>query len=144
MQDELVFSNLRVADFDKVLAVTRSREIWVTMLCQSVSQLMDLYGHMGAEAILGNCDTQLVLAFQDSTTASAFAMRARRTPDSLMDTPTGRHWLFVRGQKPQLVHAFDEAAFADGRMRARDVDASAREAAPAREKRNVSLPPLLP
>ena len=128
------FSNLRVPDFDKVLAVTRSREIWVTMLCQSASQLDGLYGHMGAEAILGNCDTQLVLAFQDSTTASAYAARAGRTPDSLMHTPTGRHWLFVRGRKPQLVHAFDEAALLNGRTSTRGVDASARETAPAREK----------
>jgi type IV secretion system protein VirD4 len=78
------------------------------MLCQSVAQLVDLYGATGAETILGNCDTQLVLAFHDNATASAFAARAARTPDSLMRTPTGSHWLFMRGQEPRLVRRLTE------------------------------------
>ena len=101
------FSNLRIPDFDKIISVTRSREVWCTVLCQSVAQLQGLYGTAGAETIMGNCDVHLVLAFQDNSTTDAYARRAGRTPDSLLATPLGESWLFLRGQKPCRVHKFD-------------------------------------
>lgn len=112
------FANLRIPDFDKVIAVTRSREVWVTMLCQSYAQLVDLYGGPGAEVVRGNCDTSLVLAFQDDATASAFAVMAGRSPDSLVRS--GESWLFVRGWEPRRVSAFDPTVLTGGSQRARD------------------------
>ena len=113
------FSNLRVPSFDKVVSVTRSREVWCTVLCQSVAQLQGLYGYEGAETIMGNCDAQLVLSFQDNSTTSAYAAVAGRTPDTLRATPLDRGWLFVRGKKPQMVTKFDvtrHANYAGGKV----------------------------
>ncbi len=101
------FSNLNVQHFDDIISVIRSREIWCTILCQSVSQLHTRYGVSGAETIMANCDVQLVLAFSDNTTTKSFAPLAAKTADSLRATPLDQAWLFVRGQKAQRVHKFD-------------------------------------
>ena len=38
---------------------------------------------------------------------ASYARRAGKTPDSLLATPLGESWLFLRGQKPRKVHKFD-------------------------------------
>ena len=55
---------------------------------------------------MGNCDTQLVLAFQDPESARVFSERADVLPSTLMATPVDRSWLFVRGHVPQQVECF--------------------------------------
>lgn len=104
------FSNLRIPDFDKTISVIRSREIWCTILCQSVSQLQGLYGGSGAQTVMSNCDVQLVLAFQDNATTAEYAPVAGRTVDTLRATPQGESWLFVRGRKAERVRKYDPAA----------------------------------
>ena len=59
------FANLNLPHIDDVLAVIRSREISCTIICQTISQLEARYGTPAANSIIGNCDAQLVLAFQD-------------------------------------------------------------------------------
>ena len=93
------FSNLRLPDFDDALSVIRSREISCTAICQTVSQLEARYGEAQANSIMGNCDRHLVLGFQDERTARYFALRANKTPSTLLETPAGRWWLFERGQR---------------------------------------------
>ncbi len=101
------FSNLTVKGFDDIISVVRSREIWCTILCQSVSQLYERYGVYGAETIMSNCDVQLVLAFADKSTTECFAPIARRTADNLRATPFDQAWLFVRGRAAELVRKYD-------------------------------------
>lgn len=65
------------APLEKGLARTAwSKNIWCTMLCQSTSQLVDRYGETSAHTIIDSCDTQLVLAFQDTETAQYYHDRA--------------------------------------------------------------------
>ena len=104
------FSNLQIPHFDDIISITRSREIWCTILCQSISQLQTRYGGPGAETIMANCDAKLVLAFADNTTANTFAPLANRTIDSLWATPLDEAWLFVRGRKAERVHKYDVVA----------------------------------
>lgn len=100
------FANLYIDKIDDLLAVVRSREIWVTLLLQSVNQLEARYGRPRAMSIMGNCDTQLVLGFQDVDTAQCFAERADRMPKTLLETPAGRAWLFVRGKRAEEVESY--------------------------------------
>ncbi len=100
------FANLNIPDIDNVLSVVRSREIWVTLLLQSINQLEAIYGRPRAMSILGNCDTQLVLAFQDFESAEAYAQRAGKLPASLFATPHEHVWLFVRGCQAEEVAAY--------------------------------------
>lgn len=100
------FSNLTIPGFTEAIAVLRSREIWCTMLLQTVSQLVWRYGEAGAATIMGNCDAQLVLAFQDAETAARYADRADRLPATLLATPLDRSWLFVRGRPGEEVRRY--------------------------------------
>ena len=100
------FSNLTIPDFVDAIAVQRSREIWCTVLLQTVSQLERRYGRAGAQAIVGNCDSQLVLGFQDMETASWYADRANRPASSLLETPLENSWLFVRGRTGKEVRRY--------------------------------------
>lgn len=93
------FANLYLPDFDNVLSVIRSREVSATVICQTVSQLEARYGQAKANSIIGNCDTQLVLGFQDFATAEYFGVRADRTASELLETPAGQWWLFLRGKR---------------------------------------------
>lgn len=93
------FANLTLPGFDDVLSVIRSREISCTVICQTVSQLEARYNQAIANSIIGNCDRQLVLGFQDERTARYFALRANRTPTTLLETPAGMWWLFERGRR---------------------------------------------
>lgn len=93
------FANLRLPRFDDVLSVIRSREISCTVVCQTISQLEARYGEATANSIVGNCDSQLVLAFQDERTANYYACRANKTASTLLETPADMWWIFIRGQR---------------------------------------------
>lgn len=100
------FANLSLPGFDDMLSIIRSREISATIICQTVSQIEARYGEPTANSIIGNCDAQLVLAFQDDRTASYFSMRANKPASALLQTPAGQWWLFVRGQRGSMEPAF--------------------------------------
>lgn len=100
------FANLSLPHIDDVLSVIRSREICATVICQTVSQLEARYGEPTANSIIGNCDAQLVLAFQDERAASYFATRANKTVSTLLETPAGQWWVFVRGQRGRMEAAY--------------------------------------
>lgn len=100
------FANLYINNIDDLLAVARSREIWVTLLLQSMNQLEARYGRSRAMSIMGNCDVQLALGFQDLDTARCFSERADRMPKTLLELPSGRAWLFVRGRRAEEVESY--------------------------------------
>ena len=93
------FANLRLPHIDDVLSVIRSREISCTVVCQTISQLEARYGEATANSIVGNCDSQLVLGFQDERTAAYFSCRANKTASTLLETTAGMWWVFLRGQR---------------------------------------------
>ena len=72
-----------------------------------MSQLEARYGEAQANSIIGNCDRHLVLGFQDERTARYFALRANKTPSTLLETPAGRWWLFERGQRGVCEPAYE-------------------------------------
>ncbi len=100
------FSNLTIPNFVDIISVIRSREIWCTLLLQTYSQLVQKYGDAGALTIVGNCDSQLILGFQDDETAQRFAGKADLLPRSLLFSPIDRAWLFIRGRKGEQVERY--------------------------------------
>lgn len=104
------FANLNIPNIDDILAVIRSREIWCTLQLQSINQLEAIYGRPRALSIMGNCDTHLVLAFQDIESARCYAERANKLASTLLATPLDRSWLFVRGQAGEQVTRYDLTA----------------------------------
>ena len=68
------FANYTIADVDLHLSVCRSREIWLNLVFQSIGQLTARYGHEGANAIMSNCDTHVLLGCHDERTARYFSL----------------------------------------------------------------------
>ena len=96
-------SNTHIPDFDRIISVVRSREISVSIIIQSLSQLEALYGQAKAATILNNCDNMLYLGGQDVETASFIARKANKTPSSILCMPLDAAWLFTRGEAPKSV-----------------------------------------
>ena len=100
-------SNAVIADFDKIISVIRSREIYVSLVVQSLTQLTSMYGEPKAMTIINNCDSCLYLGGQDVNTANYMSVKANKTADTILNMPVGDAWLFVRGQKPQQVNKYN-------------------------------------
>lgn len=103
-------TNTVIPGFDNLISVIRSREIYVSVIIQSLSQLEGLYGHARAMTIVNNCDHCLYLGGQDVETARYFSEKLNRTADKILDLPLGSAFLFTRGEKARQVEKFDLTA----------------------------------
>lgn len=63
-------ASARIPDFDKIISVIRSRDISVSLILQSMTQLESMYSHAQALTITNNCDHLLYLGSQDLETAN--------------------------------------------------------------------------
>ena len=100
-------TNCRIADFDKIISVIRSRNIAVSIVLQSITQLETLYTHPAALTIVNGCDHLLYLGGQDVETARVIAMKAHKTVDTILDQNVGEIWLFERGSRAKKVRRYE-------------------------------------
>ena len=100
-------TNCRIADFDKTISTIRSRNIAVSVVLQSITQLETLYAHADAMTIVNGCDHLLYLGGQDVETAEFIAKKACKTVESILDVPVSDAWLFERGTRARQVRRFD-------------------------------------
>ncbi len=96
-------ANVYIPDFDKILSVTRSREISVSVILQSLSQLKGMYSEGQASTIINDCDTMIYMGGQDMETARFFADKAGKLPETILALDLDHAWLFTRGEKAKLV-----------------------------------------
>ena len=96
-----------IPDFDKITSVIRSREISVSVILQSLSQLEASYGHARAMTIINNCDHLLYLGGQDVETARYISTKANKSINTVLNMPLDAAWLFTRGQEPKQVQKYD-------------------------------------
>lgn len=96
-----------IPDFDRIISVIRSREISVSIILQSLSQLESSYGHDKAMTILNNADHLLYLGGQDVETARYISTKANKPLASVLDMPLDSAWLFERGREPRQVQKYD-------------------------------------
>ena len=100
-------ANACIPDFEKVISTIRSREISVSVILQSISQLESIHGHANAMTIISNCDTLLYLGGnQDVGTAKYIAVKADKAASTILNMPLEQAWLFQRGQKPKIVEKY--------------------------------------
>lgn len=95
-----------IPDFDNLISVIRSREIAVSVIIQSLTQLEGLYGKAKAMTIVNNCDHCLYLGGQDVETAQYFAAKVNKTTDTILSLPLGAAYLFVRGERARQVKKY--------------------------------------
>ena len=100
-------ANAEIPDFDKTVSTIRSREIYVSIILQSLSQLNAIYGDSRAETIVNNCDSCLYLGGHDVKTAEYISRKANKTPNTILNLPLDRAYLFRRGSQPRLVRKYD-------------------------------------
>ena len=100
-------ANTTIPDFDKIISIIRSREISVSIILQSISQLESLYSHARAMTILNNCDNMLYLGGQDVETAAYISKKSNRPVSAILNMSLADAWLFTRGREPQQVRKYD-------------------------------------
>lgn len=96
-------SSARIPDFDKVISVIRSREISVSLILQSLTQLESMYNHAEATTIINNCDHLLYLGSQDMQTAEFIGCKAYKTPEAILCMPHDKAILMTNGEKAVMV-----------------------------------------
>lgn len=92
-----------IADFDKIISVIRSRNLSVSVVLQSISQLDSLYTPAQAMTILNGCDHMLYLGGQDVDTARHISVKANKPIREILNMSIDEAYLFERGSKPRLV-----------------------------------------
>ncbi len=101
-------SNVVIPDFDRIISVIRSREISVSVIIQSLSQLESLYGQAKAVTVINNCDNLLCLgAGRDLETARYISYQANKPVSAILNTPLDSAWLLTRGEAAQKVTKYD-------------------------------------
>lgn len=100
-------TNALIPDFDKTISVIRSREIYVSIILQSISQLDGLYRKHKAMTIMNNCDNCLYLGGQDVNTAKQMGIKANKSVRSILQMPLEDTYLFTRGSLPKTVEKYD-------------------------------------
>lgn len=88
-----------VPNFESIIAAVRSRDIWITIICQSTSQIAGRYGAEAAQTIIGCCDTQVFMGVNDMETARELALRTNLAIFEISSMPLGREIVFIRGRK---------------------------------------------
>ncbi len=96
-------TNVNIPDFDKLISVIRSREISVSIILQSMTQLETLYSKPRALTIVNGCDHILYLGGNDMQTAEFIATKVRRTVENVLCLPNEKAYLLTRGEKGELV-----------------------------------------
>lgn len=100
-------TNAYIPDFDNIISVIRSREIYVSIILQSITQLNSLYGSDKAKTIINNCDNCLYLGGQDYDTANYMHYKANKSIAAILNMPLNEAYLFTRGQEPRKVQKYD-------------------------------------
>lgn len=88
--------------FDQYISILREKQISVTLLIQSESQLSSLYGSDAATTIINNCDTYVFMGSNDLATAQNISLRVNRPLEDVLHMRLGNQILFRRGAKPKM------------------------------------------
>lgn len=92
-----------IPDFDKIISVIRSRDISVSLVLQSMTQLESMYNHAEAVTIINNCNHIIYLGCQDLETANYIGNRIFKSPDTVLCTPRDSVILITNGEKAKIV-----------------------------------------
>lgn len=95
-----------VLNFPEYISIFREKQISVTLLLQSESQLEQMYGS-GNATIINNCDSYVYLGGMDLKTAQNISLRLNVPLDEVLYMPIGQEVLFRRGQRPIITKRYD-------------------------------------
>lgn len=87
-----------IPDFEKTISIIRSREISVSLILQSLTQLETMYSSAASSTIIANCDHMLYLGCQDMETAEFIAKRMNRQANTILTMPRDKAILMTNGE----------------------------------------------
>lgn len=97
----------RILNFPEYISIFREKQISVTLLVQSESQLESMYGSEDATTIINNCDTYLYMGGMDLKTGRSISERLNAPLDEVLYMPIGQEYVFRRGQKPIITNRYN-------------------------------------
>ncbi|MBR1855059.1 MAG: type IV secretory system conjugative DNA transfer family protein [Lachnospiraceae bacterium] len=96
----------RILNFDDYISIFRAAGISVTLLLQSESQLVNMYGESAATTIINNCDTYVYMGGMDITTCRNISLRMNKPLDKVMQMPLEQVVVFRRGYQPMVARRY--------------------------------------
>ena len=96
-------ASINIPDFDRLIAVTRSRDISISIILQSLAQLDVLYDEHRATSITDNCDVILYMGAQNMKTAEIIGIRTNQSQGAVLSMPRDKEIVLITGQKPRLI-----------------------------------------
>lgn len=97
-------TNTYIENFDKLVSVIRSREIYVSIILQSMTQLETMYSKSQSTTIVNNFDHVLYLGGSDLETAAFVSQHANRPVNKILALPLDKAYLISRGKEAELVN----------------------------------------
>lgn len=105
--DDFAVSGGKIQNFPEYISIIREKQIAVTILIQSESQLESIYGADDATTIINNCDTYIYMGGMDLNTGKAISQRINKPLEDVLYMPIGQVFIFRRGQKPIITTRYD-------------------------------------
>lgn len=96
-------SGAPIKNFDNIISVIRSRDISVSLIIQSLSQLNSRYGNDEAKTILNNCDHILYLGSNDIDTLRYMSSRLNVAEHIVERLPKEKAYLFSSGKGGKMI-----------------------------------------
>lgn len=93
----------RIENFDNLISIIRSREISVSIIIQSLSQLNHMYSVDRANTILNNCAHVLYLSGKDRDTMQYVADYLNQTVHSVLKLPRDKAVFIEEGAQARIV-----------------------------------------
>lgn len=88
----------KILNFSEYISIFREKQISVTLLIQSESQLESIYGSNDATTIINNCDTYIYMGGMDLKTCRSISERLNTPLEDVLYMPIGQEFIFRRGQ----------------------------------------------
>lgn len=97
----------KVENFPMLISILREKRISVTILLQSESQLISMYGKVDAANIISNCDSYVFLGSMDWDNCANIARKLNLPTNDVANMPVGREIFIRRGQKPFITSRYN-------------------------------------
>lgn len=97
----------RILNFAEYISIFREKQISVTLLLQSESQLASMYGDDDATTIINNCDTYLFMGSMDLRSSRSASERMNVPLEDVLYMPVGQMYIFRRGQRPMVTQRYN-------------------------------------
>lgn len=100
-------SGSRILNFPEFVSVFREKQISVTLLLQSESQLERMYGYEDSVTIIDNCDTYVYMGGMNLRTCRNISERLNMPIEDILYMPLGKEIIFRRGQLPVFTERYN-------------------------------------